>query len=217
MKTNIFLIAVIMLFSITGIKAQVVIGEEVAPQPFSILELSTANQDGGLRLPSLSTTDRDQLFNGLTPTQMAEANGLTIYNTTTNCVNYWNGSSWRSLCDGAVGGWFYMPSIVLDVTQSLTFERDLYLEYLKQFRDTEDALTPPNSPTPGTPLFGSTGAPALFPQIIYNADELYYYVIGYDADVFTLNSLSETGILNYSVNADNVSGSTFMNIIFVVK
>ena len=218
MRTNIFLIAAIMLFSITGLKAQVVIGDEVDPQPFSILELSTTNQDGGLRLPHLTTAERDQLFNGLTPAQLAEAKGLTIYNTGCNCIDYWNGTSWSNLCEGSVGSWFYMPSIVFDVSTSVSnVERDLHLEYLKQFRDAENTLVRTNSPNPGTTLHANPSAPALFPQRIYNVDELYYYVIGYDASVFTIHGISDAGVLTYSVNANNVSGATFINILFVVK
>jgi uncharacterized protein (TIGR02145 family) len=54
---------------------------------------------GGLRLPQLTTEQR----NGLALTD-PEARGLTIFNTTTNCMEYWNGTEWKSLCDGGGGG-----------------------------------------------------------------------------------------------------------------
>ena len=77
------------------LKAQVTIGSQDVPQPFSILELTTKNKDGGLRLPHLTTAERDAL--GIT-TAMAKAEGLVIYNTDIDCVEFWSGSEWIRLC-----------------------------------------------------------------------------------------------------------------------
>ena len=77
-------------------KSQVTIGDKTAPQPFSLLEISTVNQKRGLRLPQLSTAERDALDLASNP---AAAEGLTIYNTTTACFEYWN-NKWVSLCRG---------------------------------------------------------------------------------------------------------------------
>jgi len=77
-------------------KAQVTIGALTAPQPFSLLEITTANKTGGLRLPQLSTADRDALDLSSNPDA---AHGLMIYNTDIDCVEYWNGTSWISLCE----------------------------------------------------------------------------------------------------------------------
>ena len=199
----------LLFLSSTHVVAQVTIGDDVAPKQYSILELSTENIKGGLRLPQLSTSQRDALIlDGF-------ADGLIIYNTDENCVNYYNGIRWRSFCEGA--GWFYMPSIVISVTTSGTFQRDLYLEYKKQFADTDDELTPENSPTPGTALVKSdANAPNPLTRI-YAAGELYYYVTGYDTTVFSNLSVTSNGVLSYTVNADNVTEATYMNIVFVVK
>jgi len=199
----------LLFLSSTQVIAQVTIGDNVAPKQYSILELSTEHVKGGLRLPQLSTSQRDALVLD------GSADGLIIYNTDENCVNYYNGAKWRSFCEGA--GWFYMPSIVIEVTTSGTFQRDLYLEYKKQFADTDDALTPANSPTAGTALVKSdANAPNPFARI-YAVGELYFYVTGYDATVFSNLSITSNGVLNYTVNADNVTGATYMNIVFVVK
>ena len=83
----------------THIRAQVTIGNTNGiPKPaekFSALEV-ISNGSGGLRLPQLSTADR----NKWTLSGTALANGLTIYNTTTKCVEYWNSERWISLCEG---------------------------------------------------------------------------------------------------------------------
>jgi uncharacterized protein (TIGR02145 family) len=83
--------------------AQVTIGKDAAPKPSSVLELHGQYQTGvygGLRLPLLSTTERDAITGLSDP----EAKGLTIYNTTTNCIEFWNGTAWKSLCNAGIGG-----------------------------------------------------------------------------------------------------------------
>lgn len=95
--------AFIGLFSFTGsVHSQVSIGsynhEAVEPQDFSVLEL--ISNTGGLRLPRLTTAERDSLQ--ATPSFQAEisakAVGLMIFNTTSNCINTWNGNQWIDLC-----------------------------------------------------------------------------------------------------------------------
>ena len=75
--------------------AQVTVGDETDPQPFSLLEISTAKQAGGLRLPQLTTTQRDALFSVTNPPE--DAAGLLIFNTTNNKIEYWNKTKWISL------------------------------------------------------------------------------------------------------------------------
>jgi uncharacterized protein (TIGR02145 family) len=92
-----------MLFCFGKLSAQVTIGADVNPQPFSVLELMGQYETGvfgGLRLPQLSTAQRD----AITGLSAPEAKGLTIYNTTIDCIEYWNGTAWISLCDGGTGG-----------------------------------------------------------------------------------------------------------------
>ena len=164
----------------------------------------------GQRLPRLTTAQRAQI-----DTNNVQAEGQVIYNTDNDCIEYWDGSKWRSFCENT--RWFYMPSIVLDISESKTYSRDLYLEYKKQFADTDDASTPANSPTAGTALVKSdVNAPNPFNKI-YKANELYFYVIGYDADVFSNLSITQAGVLTYTVDAENVTDATYMNIVFVIK
>ena len=84
------------LFFVLPGKAQVTIGSTDEPQSFSLLEITTDITPGGLRLPHLTTTQRNSLFTARPP----KAGGLAIYNTTTKCVEYWNDTKWVSLCLG---------------------------------------------------------------------------------------------------------------------
>ena len=90
-----------MLFSVAKMNAQVTIGADVEPNPFSILELYAqydTDTYGGLRLPQMTTVQRNGLFT--VTDKPAEAKGLVIYNLDNNCVEYWNDTKWVSLCTG---------------------------------------------------------------------------------------------------------------------
>ena len=108
-KNRIYLLtlSVITVFFALPLKAQVTIGDNVDPHIFSILELVTKNKDGGLRLPQLTTRERDDVakqWTALDPeSEIAKAaQGLVIYNTDTNCLEFWNGKEWISLCSDAL-------------------------------------------------------------------------------------------------------------------
>ena len=88
------LLATLLLLSSLCLQAQVTIGSGKIPEAFSILEIVSGGE-GGLRLPQLTTAERDGLtFSG------DVAKGLTIYNMSTDCLDYWNGTKWISLCQG---------------------------------------------------------------------------------------------------------------------
>jgi len=83
------------------LKAQVTVGEQKSPQSFSLLELTTTKIEGGLRLPQLTTDQRDALgIQLLSNADVAkEAKGLIIYNIDTKSLQYWNGKKWVNLCN----------------------------------------------------------------------------------------------------------------------
>ncbi|MCL2682998.1 MAG: hypothetical protein FWE63_05900 [Bacteroidales bacterium] len=160
----------------------------------SIMANVTIEGDYGITTTGSGTSDiRVQLPQGQFP------NDILVWDTLTN--------AWRPETQAPV--WFYMPSIVIDVSQSVTNEIiDLYAEYRKQF----------NTLTLGHSIIGSQGAPSIQTATrVYEVHELNFYIIGHDASVFYNVSISDTGVMTYSVNASNVSEETFMNIVFVVK
>ena len=98
-KNQIYLstLLVMAMFFAMPLKAQVNIGSQENPKPFSILELSTEILKGGLRLPQLNTEDRDKLVTA--PNTVAS--GLVIYNLDTDCLEFWNSEKWVSMCADA--------------------------------------------------------------------------------------------------------------------
>ncbi|WP_415325842.1 hypothetical protein [Chryseobacterium sp. MMS23-Vi53] len=62
------------------------------PGSSTILDLSSANR--GFLMPRLSTAQRDAIS--------PKVAGLAIYNSTINCMQYWNGSSWKGRCPGTI-------------------------------------------------------------------------------------------------------------------
>jgi hypothetical protein len=99
MKKKVFFsLAIIAVFAINSAIAQVTVGDIKQPYNFSLLELVTQNSDRGLRLPQLTTTERDAMMAGFGAETTNAAKGLMIFNTTIDCVETWNGSQWLSEC-----------------------------------------------------------------------------------------------------------------------
>lgn len=211
----------------THVTAQVTIGSGEPPHNDALLDLKENNvgtATKGLLLPRVALTDAS-----LPAPMINHVAGMTVYNTAVSPTDgsvdiknyvspgfYYNiGNRWEKLHLGTAN-WFYMPSIVIDVTTSGNFERDLYLEYRKQFEDGVDSSVPNDSPTAGTTLVKSPDAPNPFTKI-FEADELYYYITGYDTSVFSNLVVTATGKLLYTVDADEVTDATYMNIVFVEK
>ena len=89
----VLILFVITLFFTLPVQAQVTVGDQTAPHPFSVLELTTSKVKGGLRLPQLTTQQRNDL--NLTSAG-TDAKGLVIYNTDDKSLQYWNGATWIS-------------------------------------------------------------------------------------------------------------------------
>jgi hypothetical protein len=142
--------------------------------------------------------------------------GLFIFNIDKQCAEFWDGHQWRSFCENT--RWFYMPSIEISVASDGRFTRDLWLEYKKQFSNESNDVTNAQSPKPGVPTVASENAPPLTNfKVVYEREDMYYYVIGYDAAVFSNISIDANGVMSYTVNTEGVSDGTYMNIVFVVK
>jgi uncharacterized protein (TIGR02145 family) len=104
MKKIFFLMLTLLIMSATSMNAQVTIGADKDPESFSVLEL-IGSGTRGLRLPQVNATQRSTLTKQLTllgDDKKEEAMGLMIFNTTSNCTETWNGSSWISACAGPI-------------------------------------------------------------------------------------------------------------------
>lgn len=125
---------------------------------------------------------------------------------------YYDGTDWQRIIRKAQ---FYMPSIVMPTTQG-DHSINLYEEYLKQYAhknasniDTRDNINIPND----RPIASREGAS---PLKTYRKNDLDYFVVYYDKNVFTNLSIAEDGVLTYTVTAEgakNISAQTFMNIV----
>ena len=170
-KTNfpkLFIILSAMMFA--GIlSAQVTIGSSGAPQVFSILEL-VSNNTRGLRLPQLSADQREALNLGsLTGDQAVKAQGLQIFNTTTHCVETWNGVKWISQCSSGLFVNYVLnggtnnagnPAFFEDSDDNLPFTLYEPTKSLSEFKGwyTEPIFTNPMT----TILSGTTGSITLY-------------------------------------------------------
>ncbi len=100
-RTYLLLMTVFLLIlQIGALHAQQTVGGITKPEAYSVLKVVgnySTNMYGGLRLPQLTTTQRNTISDTLNVTK-AEARGLTIYNLDTKCVEVWNDSKWVSLC-----------------------------------------------------------------------------------------------------------------------
>ena len=88
------------------VSAQVTIGSDRAPSPWSLLDLDNSErarnneQPKALHLPRLTDDDRDDLNLEATAGPESPARGLMIFNTDNECVEFWSGTAWISLCEG---------------------------------------------------------------------------------------------------------------------
>lgn len=127
---------------------------------------------------------------------------------------YYDGTDWQRIIRKAQ---FYMPSIVVPTTVNTRHEVNLYQEYIKQYahenisnvyKDDKSII-----PSSDRPIASSVGAS---PLKIYKKNDLDYFVVYYDKNVFTNLSITEDGVLTYTVTAEgakNISAQTFMNIV----
>lgn len=87
------------------INAQVVIGDDVAPHPFSLLEIVADYTKGGFRLPQLTSDEilsLKQLILNMAGSERSKADGLMVLNTETSCIEFWKKERFTSLC-GDIG------------------------------------------------------------------------------------------------------------------
>lgn len=90
-----FLLLIIFMGGTTSAVSQVTIGEDIAPESFSALQIADTN--GGLRLPQLTATQVISLkaqLDALNASERQAAAGLIIFNMSNQEIEYWEGSEW---------------------------------------------------------------------------------------------------------------------------
>lgn len=94
MKEKILILCCTLFTTVFTTQAQVTIGTNQAPQKYSILEVvSSANNTGGLRLPHLSDADKATINSDILG-DPEKSQGLLIYSTANNRVEFWDGTKW---------------------------------------------------------------------------------------------------------------------------
>ncbi|MDR2810752.1 MAG: hypothetical protein LBB84_09420, partial [Tannerellaceae bacterium] len=224
MKTlkSAFLLTVI----ITGIscfeaKGQVTIGSDKAPLPGVLLDIKSDNatqpggatvtgtNGGGLGLPRVSLTSETSLSPFYTLTDVNELKnrtGLMVYNVSTIApfkpgVYIWDGAKWN-VAGGGVK-WFYMPACNVSTTSTLI---NLYDIYKEQFTKQGNTKWASNNGT-------ITHIPSPYGDKLYESNELDYVVTYYDSSVFPTVSISNAGVMTYTVSSNpTITSATYFNI-----
>lgn len=190
---------IISFISVLTSYAQVGIGTST-PNSDAILELSSTSK--GLLLPRVALTSTTS-FAPLA----AHTSGMSVYNTATagdvTPGTYYNdGTKWiRIERSTAATKSFYMPSVSVNTTALVNNQTiDLFSLYKAQFQ---------------TPAFKNPAAPSSVPFFALSSD-LYYYITAYDNTVLNIDSLSDSGVLQYDV-IGQATDCSFINIVFVQK
>lgn len=200
-------IILLALFGTSLLSAQVGINNESPKANLDITKSAIATQPDGLITPRLTGDElkaKDALYT-------TDQNSTVVYatapvttastktsNVTTPGFYYYNSaiSKWVGL---TMPKFFYMPSVYFDTTTLGAFSKDLYQLYFDQFN---------------TPAVKNPSASGKIP-VVGRAD-LQYYITSLDAAVFGPVTITDTGVVNYTVKA-NANDGTFLNIVFVVK
>ena len=136
---KVLLCAAFIAASFTSI-AQVGVGTTM-PDASAALDITSTT--AGLLPPRMTTAERDVINSGVW------AEGLTIYNTDTKCLELYNGTDWISVCDGSVVTTPTPPSLTTQVKSNGTGGTYTFLNH---------NLGADTSLDPHTPVVGLQGA-----------------------------------------------------------
>lgn len=212
------LILGLLLFSSVEIKAQVTIGMGESPHKDALLDLketSIGMSDKGILLPrvNLKATDNPS---PMTESDKSKLKGMTVYNLATvktgnsstsvsPGIYYHDGSKWVSASSSNLN-WFYMPSANLPTVKGVN-KFDLYQNYKDQFT---------GGKAPSIQIIGNPDAATSLGLFVYEKTDLNYYVTYYDPNVFDNISISNEGMMIYTIK-QAPTDSSFINIIFSIK
>lgn len=244
MKTNLLILWFLLLVSVT-IRAQVNIGMNEKNERAAILDLKTnkvthpdrlgasnvTSNQGGLNLPrvllnSLSTLEpfiavTDSEWTNPLSQIKAKHTGLMVYNLTTNSVlepgaYIWNGNTWNKFFQEPELSTpnriifplppFTLPLVVEGQPEVKRLSYDLYDTYV-------------DSKILGYSItnMSSVEFAAFRRETEYKKDELDYIITHYDPTVLSNVSISNNGIMSYTVLNINPPRTSFINIYLMVK
>jgi len=228
--TKQLLIAAVMVCATVNVSAQVTIGGKEAPHSFSVLEL-ISNQNQGLRLPQMTTDQRDAMeaTTAFQDQATSAARGLMIFNITTSCTEVWSGTDWVCTNTGEVSAsalkeaiWipaFNLPwrTIVEGVNETRYETVNLFQIYQEAFGALNvagDGTAEDGRKTRGT--FSSAGAPVItFGHQNVTATDFYYVITSYDPDVIEIYSLDADGTFTYRKLVPAPPFNSFIKILMV--
>jgi len=228
MKKVIFVILAFVVMGITHSVAQVTIG--TIDKPHATLDVrsngTTTNSSDGILAPKLTG---DQLAGKTDATYGADQDGALIYvteaaspaNQTGRNVNLTTPGYYYFQYDATTPAnsiwvpvgkskaeWFYMPPSLIDTDAGSHKQINLWSRYNQSI--TSMATTPPLTIKSSNSPDLSTFCPAL------TANDYYYYVVGYDTELFSNITINSQGVMTYD-SSGNVTDDSFINIIFVRK
>jgi len=184
-------------------KAQVTIGSTNSPTKGAILDLDS--ETFGLLLPRVML----ESISSPNPTTgtMADLKGMMVYNKDPQNlpvgIYYNTGTEWVRILGGAhhiLNNWFYLPSFALDAVEGETYNVELFDKYIEQF---------------STNVISSSSAPTLLVNRPL-ATDFYYFVVGYDTEVFGNISITAEGRMTYTV-IGTPTDATYINIVMAEK
>lgn len=216
---------------------QVAVGTEKAREKAALLELSNpeSNTDdatsikGGMLLPRVvlvslqtlepfvSTTDAEWMNAAKKEVIMKEHTGLEVYNLTDNTVMQpgtyvWNGTEWEPLFKALTPRVlhqlvlpfpaFNLPLIDPEHPESTRLKVDLYEKYVLNLRMSNFT----------TNMEEDVKTEFIHTHYFQTAEQLDYIVTHYDKDIITIHSISNSGIMEYTVHNINPGPSSFLNI-----
>ena len=111
MKNKLFLIAMLVFSTTFSLKAQLNVGSTAAPDASAVLQASSSSK--GFLPPVMTTVQRSAIVN--------PAVGLIIYNSATGCLEYYNGTTWKSSCSSNVTATYTASTLACTGAQAGSF------------------------------------------------------------------------------------------------
>ena len=97
-KKTYFCLLILMILNVAGMNAQVTIGADTDPHSGALLDLISSSK--GLLLPRVTLDENKTLFVLDGADEQSQMAGMLVYNAANDCLEYWNGIKWVSLCLG---------------------------------------------------------------------------------------------------------------------